>query len=88
MDEGMAGFGLASAVEGGRRMEDGGVRIEGGGCRARALTYVKRIGVGRAKSRRQRVWKPSSSQLQVAVNRRVKSGFSCRIHLRLTASDR
>jgi len=35
-------------------MEDGGVKIEGGGCRARALTYVKRIGVGRAKSRRQR----------------------------------
>ena len=52
---GLAGFGLASAVEEGRRMEDGGVKIEGGGCRARALTYVKRIGVGRAKSRWQRV---------------------------------
>jgi len=31
---GLAGFGLASAVEGGRRMEDGGMRMQDGGGRA------------------------------------------------------
>jgi hypothetical protein len=66
-------------------MEDGGMKIpEGGhkkeegeepeGRRTWALTYVKRIGVGREKSRRQRAWKPSSSQLQVAVYRSGQDG--------------
>jgi hypothetical protein len=49
--------------------------MEGGGWRARALTYVKRIGVGRAKSRRQRApesdIEPQSAQRQ----QRVRAGL-------------